>query len=45
MKKFINKEVDYFKLSENCINNWQQTCTPDIVGDKQLNIYKELLNV
>ena len=44
-EKFINKEVDYFKLSENCINNWQQTCTPDIVGDKQLNIYKELLNV
>ena len=44
MKKFIDKEIDYFKLSEKCINNWQQTCTPDIVGNKQLKIYKELLN-
>ena len=44
MKKFINKEIDYFKISEKCINNWQKTCTPDIVGNIQLEIYKELLN-
>ena len=44
MKKFIDKEVDYFKLSEKCINNWSITCTPDIVGNIQLEIYKELLN-
>ena len=44
MKKFINKEIDYFKISEKCINNWKKTCTPDIVGDIQLGIYKELLN-
>ena len=44
MKKFINKEIDYFKISEKCINNWEKTCTPDIVGNIQLGIYKELLN-
>ena len=44
MKKFIYKEIDYFKISEKCINNWKKTCTPDIVGDIQLGIYKELLN-
>ena len=44
MNKFINKEIDYFKISEKCINNWQKTCTPDIVGNIQLEIYKELLN-
>ena len=44
MKKFIDKEIDYFILSENCINNWKKTCTPDIVGNIQLEIYKELLN-
>ena len=44
MKKFIDKEIDYFKLSEKCINNWRTTCTPDIVGNIQLGIYKELLN-
>ena len=44
MKKFINKEIDYFKLSEKCINNWQETCIPDIVSKLQLEIYKELLN-
>ena len=42
MKKFINKEIDYFKISEKCINNWKKTCTPDIVGNIQLGIYKEL---
>ena len=44
MKKFINKKIDYFKISEKCINNWSITCTPDIVGNIQLEIYKELLN-
>ena len=44
MKKFINKEIDYFKISEKCINNWRGTCTTDIVGNIQLEIYKELLN-
>ena len=44
MKAFINKQVDYFTLSENCINNWQATCTTEIVGNIQLGIYKELLN-
>jgi len=44
MKKFINKEIDYFKISEKCINNWRATCTTDIVGNIQLEIYKELLN-
>ena len=44
MKKFINKDIDYFKLSEKCINNWQEICTPDIVSKLQLEIYKELLN-
>ena len=43
MNKFIKKEIDYFKLSEKCINNWQQTCTPEIVSNLQLKIYKELL--
>ena len=44
MNKFIKKEIDYFKLSEKCINNWQQTCIPEIVSNLQLKIYKELLN-
>ena len=44
MNKFINKEIDYFKISEKCINNWKKTCTPDIVGNIQLGFYKELLN-
>ena len=44
MNKFIKKEIDYFKLSEKCINNWQETCIPDIVSKLQLEIYKELLN-
>ena len=44
MNKFIKKEIDYFKLSEKCINNWQQTCVPEIVSKLQLEIYKELLN-
>ena len=44
MKKFIDGKIDYFKMSKKCINNWQAVCTPDIVGDLQLEIYKELLN-
>ena len=44
MNKFIKKEIDYFKLSEKCINNWQQTCVPEIVSKLQLEIYKELIN-
>ena len=44
MNKFIKKEIDYFKLSEKCINNWQQTCVPEIVSNLQLEIYKELIN-
>ena len=44
MKNFINGSIDYFKMSEKCINNWEKTCTPEIVGNIQLGIYKELLN-
>jgi len=44
MKNFINGTIDYFKMSEKCINNWEKTCTPEIVGNIQLGIYKELLN-
>ena len=43
MDKFIKKEVDYFKLSEKCINNWKEHCMPDKIATEQLGIYKELL--
>tara|TARA_Y100000310_G_scaffold112716_1_gene111220 strand:+ start:190 stop:1302 length:1113 start_codon:yes stop_codon:yes gene_type:complete len=42
MNKFIEKEIDYFKMSKKCIKHWQETCTTEIVSNIQLGIYKEL---
>ena len=44
---FCNIEVlvtlgDYQALSDNAYRQWQKV-TPEIMGNKQLNIYKELL--
>jgi|TARA_R110000824_G_scaffold7621_2_gene34461 glycosyltransferase involved in cell wall biosynthesis len=43
MNKFIKKEVDYFKLSKKCINNWKEHCMPNKIAKEQLGLYKELL--
>lgn len=43
MNKFIKKEIDYFKISEKCINNWRENCIPENIAKQQLGIYKELL--
>ena len=43
MDKFIKKEIDYFKLSEKCINNWRQNSLPKDIAKEQLRVYKELL--
>ena len=43
MKKFIKKEIDYFKISEKCINNWRENCIPENIAKQQLGLYKELL--
>ena len=43
MKKFIKKEIDYFKISEKCIKNWRKHCMPENITKAQLNLYKELL--
>ena len=43
MDKFIKKEVDYFKISEKCIKNWQEHCVPEKIATNQLGVYKELL--
>ena len=42
MRAFIDKEVDYQTLSDNAYRQWQKV-TPEKMGNKQLNIYKELL--
>jgi glycosyltransferase involved in cell wall biosynthesis len=42
MRAFIDKEVDYEALSDNAYRQWQKV-TPEKMGNKQLNIYKELL--
>ena len=42
MKAFIEGDVDYKALSDNAYRQWQKV-TPEIMGNKQLNIYKELL--
>ncbi len=43
MKKFIKKEIDYFKISEKCIKNWRDNCIPENIAKQQLSLYKELL--
>ena len=43
MKAFINKQVDYQALSNNAYRQWEKV-TPEKMGTKQLNIYKELKN-
>jgi len=42
MKAFIDKKVDYQALSDNAYRQWQKV-TPELMGNKQLNIYKSLL--
>ena len=42
MRAFIDGVVDYHTLSNNAYRQWQKV-TPEIMGNKQLNIYKELL--
>ena len=42
MKAFIDKEIDYETLSNNAYFQWCKV-TPELMGNKQLNIYKELL--
>ena len=43
MKKFIKKDIDYFKISEKCINNWRENCIPENIAKQQLGLYRELL--
>jgi glycosyltransferase involved in cell wall biosynthesis len=42
MKAFIDGVVDYETLSDNAYRQWQKV-TPELMGNAQLNIYKELL--
>ena len=42
MKAFIDGVVDYQALSDNAYRQWQKV-TPELMGNAQLNIYKELL--
>ena len=42
MKAFIDKEIDYETISNNAYLQWCKV-TPELMGNAQLNIYKELL--
>ena len=42
MEAFIEKEIDYETLSNNAYLQWCKV-TPELMGNAQLNIYKELL--
>ena len=42
MKAFIDKEIDYEAISNNAYRQWCKV-TPELMGNAQLNIYKELL--
>ena len=42
MKAFIDGIIDYQTLSDNAYRQWQKV-TPELMGNKQLNIYKSLL--
>lgn len=42
MNAFIRGVVDYQTLSDNAYRQWQKV-TPELMGNKQLNIYRDLL--
>ena len=43
IKSFLDKEIDYNRLSENCIKMWKETCYAEDIANQQLTIYKDLL--
>lgn len=43
MNDFINKKINYEKLSKNCVDNWRKNSTPYLSSQDHLKIYKEIL--
>ena len=43
MKSFIDGVIDYDTLSNKCVSNWRQTCTPKIIGEKYIKLLDSLV--
>jgi len=42
MQKFIDEDINYYKLSRNARKNYEETCMAKNIVNQQLDIYKEL---
>ena len=45
MLSFVNGDIDYNKISKNCISNWSKNSTPYLSSKDHLNVYKRILKM